>query len=219
MGVVAPAPGFLAGLRAICDEAGALLIFDEVITGFRASYGGAQALLGVTPDLTALGKIIGGGLPVGAYGGSRALMSQMAPVGPVYQAGTLSGNPLAMAAGQATLATIRQTEGAYERLEALGARLQRGLEDAAKSVGLTLTVARTGSTLTPFFLDRAPSNWTEADKADRAAFSRFHAAMLDRGVHLPPSQFEAWFLSLAHDEAVIDRTVEAATAAFAAAKG
>ncbi|MGE3857441.1 MAG: glutamate-1-semialdehyde 2,1-aminomutase [Dehalococcoidia bacterium] len=219
MGVVAPAPGFLAGLRAICDEAGALLIFDEVITGFRASYGGAQALLGVTPDLTALGKIIGGGLPVGAYGGSRALMSQMAPVGPVYQAGTLSGNPLAMAAGQATLATIRQTEGAYERLEALGARLQRGLEDAAKSAGLTLTVARTGSTLTPFFLDRAPANWTEADKADRAAFSRFHAAMLDRGVHLPPSQFEAWFLSLAHDEQIVDRTVQAASEAFAIAKG
>ena len=219
MGVVAPAPGFLAGLRAICDEAGALLIFDEVITGFRASYGGAQGLLGVTPDLTALGKIIGGGLPVGAYGGRRELMSQMAPVGPVYQAGTLSGNPLAMAAGQATLATIRSTEGAYERLEALGARLQRGLEDAAKAVGLTLTVARTGSTLTPFFLDHAPSNWTEADKADRAAFSRFHGAMLDRGVHLPPSQFEAWFLSLAHDETIVDRTIEAAAAGFAAAKG
>jgi glutamate-1-semialdehyde 2,1-aminomutase len=219
MGVVAPAAGFLAGLRAICDEAGALLIFDEVITGFRASYGGAQALLGVTPDLTALGKIIGGGLPVGAYGGSRALMSQMAPVGPVYQAGTLSGNPLAMAAGQATLATIRSTEGPYERLEVLGARLQRGLEDAAKAAGLTLTVARTGSTLTPFFLDRAPSNWTETDRADRAAFSRFHGAMLDRGVHLPPSQFEAWFLSLAHDEQIVDRTIEAAAAGFAAAKG
>ena len=219
MGVVAPAPGFLEGLRAICNEDGALLIFDEVITGFRASYGGAQALLGVTPDLTALGKIIGGGLPVGAYGGRRELMSQMAPVGPVYQAGTLSGNPLAMAAGQATLAAIRATEGAYERLETLGARLQRGLEDAAKSAGITLTVARAGSTLTPFFLDRAPSNWTEADKADREAFKRFHAVMLDEGVHLPPSQFEAWFLSLAHDEAIVDRTVVAASVAFRAAKG
>ena len=219
MGVVAPAPGFLAGLRAICDEHGALLIFDEVITGFRASYGGAQGLLGVTPDLTALGKIIGGGLPVGAYGGRRDLMLQMAPVGPVYQAGTLSGNPLAMAAGQATLAAIRATEGAYERLESLGARLERGLMAAARAAGLTLTVARAGSTLTPFFLDRAPKNWTEADKADRAAFSRFHAVMLDRGVHLPPSQFEAWFLSLAHDESLVDRTVEAAAAGFAAAKG
>ena len=219
MGVVAPAPGFLQGLRAICDEAGALLIFDEVITGFRASYGGAQGILGVTPDLTALGKIIGGGLPVGAYGGRRDLMSQMAPIGPVYQAGTLSGNPLAMAAGQATLAAIRATEGAYERLEALGARLEAGLTEAARSAGVTMTVARTGSTLTPFFLDRSPSNWTEADGADRAAFARFHAAMLDRGIHLPPSQFEAWFLSLAHDESHIDRTIEAAAAGFAAARG
>jgi len=219
MGVVPPAPGFLQGLRAICDEHGALLIFDEVITGFRASYGGAQAVLGVTPDLTALGKIIGGGLPVGAYGGRRDLMQQMAPVGPVYQAGTLSGNPLAMAAGLATLATIRATEGAYERLEVLGARLQAGLTEAARAAGLTLTVARSGSTLTPFFLDRAPTNWSEAKPADTAAFSRFHAVMLDHGVHLPPSQYEAWFLSLAHDEALVDRTVEAAAAGFAAAKG
>ena len=124
-----------------------------------------------------------------------------------------------MAAGQATLAAIRATEGAYERLEALGARLEAGLTEAARSVGLTLTVARTGSTLTPFFLDRAPRNWTEADRADRAAFARFHAVMLDRGVHLPPSQYEAWFLSLAHDEAIVDRTVEAAAASFAAARG
>ena len=218
MGVVAPAPGFLAGLRAICDEHGALLIFDEVITGFRASYGGAQGLLGVAPDLTALGKIIGGGLPVGAYGGRRDLMLQMAPVGPVYQAGTLSGNPLAMAAGQATLAAIRATEGAYEHLESLGARLERGLTAAARAAGLTLTVARSGSTLTPFFLDRAPTNWGEAKQANTAAFSRFHAVMLDRGVHLPPSQYEAWFLSLAHDESLVDRTVEAAAAGFAAAR-
>ena len=218
MGVVAPAPGFLAGLRAICDEHGALLIFDEVITGFRASYGGAQGLLGVTPDLTALGKIIGGGLPVGAYGGRRDLMAQMAPVGPVYQAGTLSGNPLAMAAGQATLATIRATAGAYDRLEALGARLERGLAEAGRAAGLALTVARSGSTLTPFFLASAPRNWSEARQADTAAFARFHAVTLDRGVHLPPSQYEAWFLSLAHDESHVDRTIEAAAAGFAAAR-
>ncbi len=219
MGVVAPAPGFLEGLRALCDEAGALLIFDEVITGFRASYGGAQQLLGVTPDLTALGKIIGGGLPVGAYGGRRDLMSQMAPVGPVYQAGTLSGNPLAMAAGDATLAAIRATDGAYERLDALGARLEAGLTEAARAAGVTVTVARSGSTLTPFFLEAAPTRWSEAKLADTATFARFHAAMLDRGVHLPPSQYEAWFLSLAHDEAIVDRTVEAAAASFAQARG
>ena len=218
MGVVTPAPGFLEGLRAICDEHGALLIFDEVITGFRASYGGAQRLLGVTPDLTALGKIIGGGLPVGAYGGRRGLMAQMAPVGPVYQAGTLSGNPLAMAAGLATLAAIRAVDRAYERLDTLGARLEVGLTEAARAAGVTLTVARSGSTLTPFFLDAAPTRWSEAKGADTATFARFHAAMLDRGVHLPPSQYEAWFLSLAHDESHIDRTVEAAAAAFAAAR-
>ena len=218
MGVVPPAPGFLAGLRTLCDEHGALLIFDEVITGFRAAYGGAQGLLGVTPDLTALGKIIGGGLPVGAYGGRRDLMARMAPEGPVYQAGTLSGNPLAMAAGQATLATIRATGDAYERLEALGARLQRGLAEAARAAGVPVTVARSGSTLTPFFLATAPRDYAEAKLADTAAFSRFHAVMLDRGIHLPPSQFEAWFLSLAHDEAHVDRTVAAASAAFAAAR-
>ena len=217
MGIVAPAPGFLEGLRAICDEHGALLIFDEVITGFRASYGGAQALLGVTPDLTALGKIIGGGLPVGTYGGRRDLMERMAPIGPVYQAGTLSGNPLAMAAGQATLAALRSSEGAYERLEAVGARLERGLVEAAHSAGVTVTIARSGSTLTPFFLDRSPANWGDAKGADTAAFARFHATMLDHGVHLPPSQYEAWFLSLAHDEALVDRTIEAAAAGFAAA--
>ncbi len=219
MGVVPPAPGFLEGLRAICTEQGALLIFDEVITGFRAAYGGAQARLGVTPDLTALGKIIGGGLPVGAYGGPRALMSKMAPEGPVYQAGTLSGNPLAMAAGAATLAQLRETADAYERLEALGARLQAGLTAAAEAAGVTLTVTRAGSTLTPFFLASAPRNWSDADQADRAAFSRFHGAMLDAGVHLPPSQFEAWFLSLAHTEADIDATIEAASKALVAARG
>lgn len=217
MGVVPPAEGFLPRLRALCDEHGALLVFDEVITGFRASYGGAQAVFGVTPDLTALGKIIGGGLPVGAYGGRRDLMMQMAPEGPVYQAGTLSGNPLAMAAGVATLDALREDEGAYASLDALAGRLAAGVARAAAEAGVPLSVSRAGSTVTPFFLNTAPTDYDEARRADTATFARFHAAMLDRGVHLPPSQFEAWFVSLAHDEALIDRTVEAAAESFRAA--
>ncbi|MDA0351363.1 MAG: glutamate-1-semialdehyde 2,1-aminomutase [Chloroflexi bacterium] len=214
MGVVPPAPGYLEGLRSLCDEFGALLVFDEVITGFRASKGGAQLKYGVTPDITVLGKIIGGGLPVGAYGGSRALMEQMAPAGSIYQAGTLSGNPLAMAAGRATLDTLFAIEGAYERLDMLGKRLATGLAGAASAAGVPLTVVQAGSTLTAFFRDCAPTNYAEAATSDTAAFGRFHRAMLDRGVHLAPSQYEGWFLSLAHDEPVIDRTIEAATAAF-----
>jgi glutamate-1-semialdehyde 2,1-aminomutase len=214
MGVVLPGVGFLEGLRALCDANGALLIFDEVITGFRASYGGVQAVTGVMPDLTALGKIIGGGLPVGAYGGRRDLMMEMAPEGPVYQAGTLSGNPLAMAAGTATLDTLREDQDAYIRLDALASRLAEGVAAAARDAGVTLTVSRSASTITPFFLDTAPTNYDEAKRADTAAFSRFHGAMLDRGVHLPPSQYEAWFVSLAHDEATIDRTIEAAAESF-----
>lgn len=216
MGVVAPGEGFLAGLRALCDRDGALLLFDEVITGFRAAYGGAQERYGVMPDLTALGKVIGGGLPVGAYGGRRELMERMAPIGDVYQAGTLSGNPLAMAAGRATLDALRAHEGAYARLEELGARLEAGLASAARAAGVAVAVARVGSVLTPFFAGTAPGDYAEARGADTARFARFHRAMLEAGVHLPPSQFEGWFLSLAHDEAVIDRTVEAAAAAFAA---
>jgi glutamate-1-semialdehyde 2,1-aminomutase len=218
MGLVLPAPGFLEGLRTICDEHGALLIFDEVISGFRAAYGGAQAALGVTPDLTALGKIIGGGLPVGAYGGRRDLMQQMAPAGPVYQAGTLSGNPLAMAAGIATLDVLRDTEGAYDRLEHLASRLADGLTQAARESGAVATIVRSGSLLTVFFLDAAPGNYEEAKRADTQAFARFHGAMLEQGVHLPPSQFEAWFVSLAHEEADIDRTVAAALEGFRAAR-
>ncbi len=216
MGVVAPAPGFLEGLRRVCDADGALLLFDEVISGFRAAYGGAQERLGVLPDLTALGKVIGGGLPVGAYGGSRALMERMAPVGDVYQAGTLSGNPLAMAAGRATLDALRAHEGAYARLEELGARLEAGLVEAAKDAGVEVSVSRAGSVLTPFFRSALPSNYDEAREADTKRFARFHAAMLDGGVHLPPSQYEGWFVSLAHDEAAVDRTVEAAAKAFRA---
>ncbi len=215
MGLVEPAPGFLEGLRAACDQHGALLVFDEVITGFRVGLGGAQARYAVAPDLTALGKVIGGGLPVGAYGGSRELMERMAPVGPVYQAGTLSGNPLAMASGIATLDALAAIEGAYARLDELGARLAAGLERAASEAGVALAVARVGSLLTPFFRAALPRNYAEAREADTAAFARFHAGMLERGVLLPPSQFETWFVSLAHDEVAIDATIEAARDALA----
>ncbi len=214
MGLVAPHPGFLDGLRALCDEHGALLIFDEVITGFRVGQGGAQELFGVRPDLTALGKVIGGGLPVGAYGGSKSLMERMAPVGDVYQAGTLSGNPLAMAAGLATLDALARIEVAYDRLEALGARLQAGMERAARAAGVPLAVARVGSALTPFFRAATPRDYAEARGSDTAAFARFHHAMLGRGVLLPPSQFECWFVSLAHDETLIDKTVDCAAEAL-----
>jgi glutamate-1-semialdehyde 2,1-aminomutase len=216
MGLVEPAEGYLAGLRAACDGAGALLIFDEVISGFRASFGGAQAVYDVRPDLTVLGKVIGGGLPVGAYGGRLDLMSLIAPLGPVYQAGTLSGNPLAMAAGTATLAALRADPDAYDRLDALGARLEAGLRAAIAAAEAQVAVARSGSLLTLFFgLDQPPRNWQEAKHSDTAAFARFHRAMLDGGVHLPPSQYEAWFLSLAHTEADVDRTIEVATRALA----
>lgn len=217
MGLVEPSEGYLAGLREACDAAGALLIFDEVISGFRASIGGAQAVYGVRPDITVLGKIIGGGLPVGAYGGRRDLMSLIAPLGPVYQAGTLSGNPLAMAAGAATLDVLRTTPDAYARLEDLGARLEAGLREAIAARGVCASVARSGSLLTLFFgLNTPPSNWAEAKQADTGAFARFHHAMLDGGVHLPPSQYEAWFLSLAHTEADVDRTVEVGRTALPA---
>jgi glutamate-1-semialdehyde 2,1-aminomutase len=218
MGLVCPAEGFLAGLRALCDEFGALLVFDEVITGFRLGRGGAQGLFGVRPDLTALGKVIGGGLPVGAYGGPRALMERMAPAGNVYQAGTLSGNPLAMAAGRAQLETLGADGGAYERLDTLGARLADGLERVAREAGVPLAVARAGSAMTPFFRASTPTNYAEAREADTATFARFHGAMLEQGILLPPSQFECWFVSLAHDEALIDATIEAAAKALAAAK-
>lgn len=215
MGLVQPAEGYLAGLRAACDAAGALLIFDEVISGFRASMGGAQALHGVRPDITVLGKIIGGGLPVGAYGGRRDLMSLIAPLGPVYQAGTLSGNPLAMAAGTATLDVLRATPDAYTHLDALGARLEAGLREAIAATGARAVVARSGSLLTLFLgFNAPPTDWATAKQADTAAFARFHHAMLEDGIHLPPSQYEAWFLSLAHTEADVDRTIAAARQAL-----
>jgi glutamate-1-semialdehyde 2,1-aminomutase len=168
----------------------------------------------VLPDITALGKIIGGGLPVGAYGATRGLMERMAPVGPVYQAGTLSGNPLAMASGIATLDALTAIEGAYARLDELAARLQRGLEGAAQAAGVTLAVARVGSMLTPFFRGAAPGDYGQARECDTGAFARFHALMLQRGVLLPPSQFETWFVSLAHDEATVDASIDAARASF-----
>ena len=217
MGLVEPTEGYLEGLRALCDAEGALLIFDEVISGFRASMGGAQAVYDVPPDLTVLGKIIGGGLPVGAYGGRRDLMSMIAPLGPVYQAGTLSGNPLAMAAGTATLDALRAIPDAYIRLEALGERLEAGLRTAIEGAEARIAVARSGSLLTLFFgFDAPPTNWAEAKQANTAAFAKFHHSMLEGGVHLPPSQYEAWFLSLAHTEADVDRTVAIAARALTA---
>jgi glutamate-1-semialdehyde 2,1-aminomutase len=216
MGVVPPAPGFLAGLRDLTAHHGALLIFDEVITGFRVAYGGAQMLYGVTPDLTCLGKIIGGGLPVGAYGGRRDLMAHVAPLGRVYQAGTLSGNPLAVAAGLATLKAL-QDPSAYRRLEALGARLQAGLEAAAREAGVPLTVNRVGSMLTGFFTEGPVTDFASAKRSDTARYAKFFHAMLGRGVFLAASQFEAAFVSLAHSEADIDTAAQAARQALSAA--
>jgi len=215
MGVVPPAPGFLQGLREATAAHGAVLIFDEVITGFRVAWGGAQARYGVRPDMTCLGKIIGGGLPVGAYGGRRDLMSHVAPLGGVYQAGTLSGNPLAVAAGLATLRALAGGD-AYERLERLGARLEDGLRRAAAGAGVPATVNRVGSMLTAFFTPGPVTDYASAKRADTARYARFFHAMLDRGVFLAPSQFEAAFVSLAHAEADIDAAARAATEALAA---
>jgi glutamate-1-semialdehyde 2,1-aminomutase len=213
MGVVPPAPGFLEALRELCTRHGAVLIFDEVITGFRVAQGGAQALYGVQPDLTCLGKIIGGGLPVGAYGGRAALMDQVAPLGGVYQAGTLSGNPLAVAAGLATIKAL-SVRAVYDRLEALGDRLARGLAAGARAAGIPLTVNRVGSMLTGFFCATPVTDYTTAKRADTQRYARFFHAMRERGVYLAPSQFEAAFVSLAHTEADIDATVKAAADAL-----
>jgi glutamate-1-semialdehyde 2,1-aminomutase len=218
MGVIAPAQGFLAGLRRLTAEHGALLIFDEVITGYRVAPGGAQERYGVTPDLTVLGKIIGGGMPVGAYGGRRDLMVMVAPAGPVYQAGTLSGNPAAMAAGIATLRTLAES-GVYERLESVSAALEAGLLEAARAAGVPLAVNRVGSLLTPFFVDGAVTGYADAMRSDTAAFGAFFRAMLDAGVYLPPSQFEAWFVSTAHGRSEVERTVAAAREALARIAG
>ena len=212
MGVVPPAAGFLGGLRALCDRDGMILIFDEVVSGFRVGTGGAQVLYGVQPDLTCLGKIIGGGLPVGAYGGRADLMDQVAPAGPVYQAGTLSGNPLAMTAGVWALRKLSAT--LYRHLEKLRSRVAVGLADGARAAGVPLQVNGVGSMFTPFFSDRPVTNYVDATAADTEAYAAFFRGMLARGVYPPPSQFEAWFLSAAHTERDIDRTISAARAAL-----
>ena len=211
-GVIAPAPGFLAYLRRETREAGALLVFDEVITGFRLALGGAQARFDVLPDLTTLGKVIGGGMPIGAYGGRAELMELVAPAGPVYQAGTLSGHPLAMAAGIATLGELGRDR--YVELEARAATLATGLGELATAAGVPASVSRVGPLLTVFFREQAPTNGQEALEADRARYAAFFGAMLDAGILLPPSQFEAWFPSMAHGDAEIDATLAAARVAF-----
>jgi len=213
-GVIPPANGFLEHLRAVTRADGALLVFDEVITGFRLGRGGAQALFGVAPDLTTLGKIIGGGMPIGAYGGRADLMDVVAPAGPVYQAGTLSGHPLSMAAGIATLAVLEPDR--YVALDEAAARLAAGLGEAAVESGREVAVSRVGSLLTVFFRGTAPVDAAQALTSDRAAYARFFGAMLDRGILLPPSQFEAWFVSMAHGTADLQATVNAAREAFQA---
>lgn len=210
MGVVLPAEGFLQGLREITSQYGSLLIFDEVITGFRLARGGAQELYSISPDLTCLGKIIGGGLPVGAYGGRRDIMERIAPQGDIYQAGTLSGNPLAMAAGLATLRLLDADKGVYQTLEMKGRRLFDGLRDAALSAGLKVTVTQIGSMGTVFFTKGPVRDFSSAQTSDTRLFKAFYARMRERGIYLAPSAYEAIFISLAHTDEMIDRTVSCA---------
>jgi len=217
MGCVPPARGYLEAMRAITERDQALLIFDEVMTGFRLAFGGAQELYGIQPDLTTMGKIIGGGLPVGAYGGPSEIMDLIAPLGPVYQAGTLSGNPLAMAAGFATISYLREHKEIYSELENLAAELVGGVAAAAKDAGVTICHNRVGSMFTWFFAEGPIANWTSAAKCDTEAFGRFFRAMLEHGIYLPPSQFEAAFLSAAHSEPEVQQTIAAAKQAFATA--
>lgn len=209
MGCVNPSPGFLAALRELTEKEGALLIFDEVMTGFRVAYGGAQSLFGIRPDLTTLGKIIGGGLPVGAYGGRADIMNHVLPAGKVFQAGTLSGNPLATAAGIATLRVLRDTK-PYEQLNQLSARLAAGLEAATKAAGVSATVASCHSMMTLFFNSDPVTDWDVASRCDTQAYARWFWGMIERGVYLPCSQFEALFVSTAHSEQDIDATIAAA---------
>jgi glutamate-1-semialdehyde 2,1-aminomutase len=209
MGVVPPTSDFLQDLRRLTQKYGALLIFDEVITGFRVAYSGAQQLYGIKPDLTCLGKIIGGGLPVGAYGGRAEIMRLVAPLGPVYQAGTLSGNPLAMAAGVATLTELARP-GTYEHLERLSGQLAQGLSAAAREAEVPLQIKRVGSMLTPFFTAEPVTDYASAQRADPKRYARFFWGLLEHGVYPPPSQFEAWFVSLAHTDKEITQTLVAA---------
>jgi glutamate-1-semialdehyde 2,1-aminomutase len=218
MGVVPPAPGYLEGLRELCTQHGAILMFDEVMTGFRVAWGGAQVRYNVTPDITVLGKVIGGGVPCAAYGGPRKFMELVSPAGSVYQAGTLSGNPLAMAAGISTLEIMKEP-GAYETLERRSSMLAEGLIDAANSAGVPVSLNRVGSMLTPFFRSAAGQNVTnfaEATASNTKAYATFFHAMLDNGVHLAPSQYEAMFVGLAHTDELIEQTITAAEKAFAA---
>jgi glutamate-1-semialdehyde 2,1-aminomutase len=215
MGLVPPQAGFLEGLIALCKEYGAVSIFDEVMTGSRLSRGGYQGRVGLTPDMTCLGKVVGGGMPLAAYGGKRAIMEKVAPLGPVYQAGTLSGNPVAVSAGLATLA--RLDDALYAKLEHLGARLEAGLVEAAR--GQDVCVQRVGSMITLFFTKGPVTSWEGAKVSDTARFGRFHGELLKRGVYWPPAQYEAAFLSAAHTDADIDATIVAAKEALAASVG
>jgi len=215
MGVIPPAPGFLAGLREITQGHGALLIFDEVVSGFRVGIGGAQGLYGIAPDLTTLGKVVGGGLPLGAYGGRRDIMEGLAPLGPTYQAGTLSGNPVATAAGLATLTVLAETN-PYAELDARATMLADGLAAGAAEAGVPLRVSRVGSMLTGFFTDGEVTDYATAKRADAARYGRYFRAMLDRGIYLAPSQFEAAFVSTAHTDADIEYTLAAAREAIRA---
>ena len=215
MGCVPPARGYLEALRAVTSKDGAILIFDEVMTGFRLAFGGAQELYSIQPDLTTMGKIIGGGLPVGAYGGPSAIMDLVAPLGPMYQAGTLSGNPLAMTAGYAQIRYLKEHKGLYAQLDTLSGELVAGLAAAAKAAGVPMTHNRIGSMFTWFFTPGPVTDWSSASKSDTDAFGRFFRNMLDNGVYLPPSQYEAAFLSAAHTQEDVQRTVAAAKQAFA----
>jgi glutamate-1-semialdehyde 2,1-aminomutase len=213
MGVVPPQPGFLDGLRQLTRDRNAVLIFDEVMTGFRVHPGGAQALYDIVPDLTTLGKVIGGGLPVGAYGGRAEIMKMVAPSGPMYQAGTLSGNPLAMTAGLETLALIRQ-QGAWENLEARSAQLSDGLIELAEQAGISVQGTRVGTMFSLFFTETTPVDWPSVKTCETERFAAYFREMLDRGVYLAPSQFEAGFMSLVHDEGVVEATLKAAEESF-----
>ncbi|MEM7559405.1 MAG: glutamate-1-semialdehyde 2,1-aminomutase, partial [Planctomycetota bacterium] len=211
MGCVPPQPGFLQAARELCTQHGAVLIFDEVMTGFRVALGGAQELYGVTPDLTTMGKIVGGGLPLGVYGGKAELMDQVLPAGKVFQAGTLSGNPLATAAGSATLKLLRD-ESPYEYLDQQGARLAEGLSQAASDAGIAFQMQRVGSMMTLFFNDSPVHGWEQAAKCDKEAFGKYFWGLVHRGVYMPCSQYEALFFSATHTPEMIDQTVEAAAA-------
>lgn len=215
MGVVPPLPGFLEGLGSITEREGSLLIFDEVMTGFRVHKGGAQTLYNIKPDLTTLGKVIGGGLPVGAYGGKKEVMRLVAPVGPMYQAGTLSGNPLAMSAGIAALKLIRGDE-VWRKLEQAAAKLEAGVSAAAESAGVPIQQTRVGTMFATFFSETKPVDWHTVKSADKVRFGKFFTKMLENGVYLAPSQFEAGFISMMHDDAIIDATVSAAEQAMKA---